>query len=253
MADRLKVAIEAARLGAKVGLKYFAKNLHYKIKSDNSPVTKADVESEEVIKKYILSYFPNDKFIGEESGGSLNQKEFWLVDPLDSTYNFIRQIPFWSVYIAFVKNKEVVIGVSFIPLLDELLFAEKDKGAFKNNNQKIHVSKISEVKNSYFNHSTLYKTVDKLPGFINLGRKAFKMRGFGDNLGFHLVATGKTEGMIDADNEPWDIAAIKLIIEEAGGKLTNFNGEDWTFKNHDIIATNGLVHDEVLRIIHNDK
>lgn len=248
MSNELKVAIEAAKAGAKAALKYFKTNPSFELKPDNSPVTKADKESENVIRKYISNVFPKANFLGEEGGGSLEQKEVWLIDPLDGTKNFIRGLPFWGIEISLVRDNKIIVGVSFAPSINELLFAERGGGAHCNN-KRIFVSKVNRLSDAFLNHGTLSYFGHRLSGFLKLASSTFRQRGFGDLYGYHLVAQGKADIMMDAGNKPWDIAAIKVIVEEAGGKVTNFKGEEWQLVDTTAVATNGLLHDEVIRIL----
>lgn len=250
MSDKLQTAILAAKAGAQEALKYFNKNPQITIKPDNTPVTEGDENSEAAIIKTIKEKFPDAKFLGEESGGDKNEKELWVIDPIDGTKNFIRGLPFWGILIAYVVDNKPVIGVSYLPIFDELLAAEVGFGTTRNG-EKIHVSGINAVKDAYINHGTLStKYYDgNLQNMIDLCALAFHERGFGDCYGYNLVARGKADIMFDAQNGPWDIAPFKVIIEEAGGKLTNFAGKEWTLADPDALATNGLLHDEVVALV----
>lgn len=248
MSDELKIAVEAAKKGAEVALKYFDKPLNVEFKEDESPVTIADRETEQVIKETILKSFPGAQFLAEETKGLPSSNSFWVIDPIDATHNYVRGIPLWGILIAYVENNVTKVGVSYVPVLKDLMYAEKGKGAFAND-KPIHVSKINLVSKSFISFGSL-KYFDNLrPGFDELAKKAAKMRGFGDLYSFHLVAQGKIECMIDGGNEPWDIVPLKLIVEEAGGMFTNHKGEDWTYQSTDSIATNGLVHDAIIQLL----
>lgn len=247
--NRLDIAIEAAKKGANHALTYYRQNVKVDLKADLTPVTIADRESEEIIKKYILEKDPQAKFVGEESGGDIHQDSFWLIDPIDGTIFFTRDIPFWGTLVTYIENGQATVGVSYIPLLDELLYAQKSKGAFLNGKQA-HVSSISNIAESFFTHGSVHRFVGKLPGFISLGKKAHKMKGISESYQYHLLASGRSEGAFDGNASPWDIAGMKLIIEEAGGKVTDFYGNPWTIEHKDAIMTNGKIHEEVLRIVH---
>lgn len=248
MSSELKVAIKAAKEGAKQALIYFDKNPKVVLKPDRSPVTEADKTAEEVIKRVLMSNFPGAKFLGEEHGGKISQDKFWTIDPIDGTANFIRGLPFWGVEIALVESKKPILGVSFGPVISELIYAEKGKGAYLNN-KRISVSKIDKLADAFLNHGTLRYYENKLNNLLNLTSVVGRQRGFGDFYGYHLVAQGKADIMLDAKNGPWDIAALKIIIEEAGGRVTNFIGEEWKLTDGDCVATNGLLHDDVIRIL----
>lgn len=248
MSDELKIAIEAAKKGAEAALRYYEKKIAFEVKPDNSPVTKADKEAEDIIKKTIVSHFPNSQFLGEETGGTLDADDSWCIDPIDGTKNFIRGLPFWGIEIAHIIDGKIVLGLSYGPVIDEMLYAEKGKGAFMNG-KPIKVSKIAKLEDAFLNHGTVMFFEEKIPQFLKLLEVMYRERGFGDFYGYHLVAQGKSDIMMDAHNAPWDIAAVKIIIEEAGGRVTNFKGEPWSLNDTNTLATNGLVHDEVIRIL----
>lgn len=251
--NELETAIGATKLAANLALTFYNQpviSFHNK-GIDKDPVTEADIACEKLIKDTILQKFPNAQFMAEESGGELNHNELWVVDPIDGTQNFVRHVPFWGPLIAFVKDSQPVVGVSYLPLLGELLYASLGSGSYCND-ERITVSTVNTIRESFFNHSSLKHIVNRLPGFLELAKEAWRVRGFGDSYGFHLLALGKSESMIDGHMSPWDMAARKIIIEEAGAKVTNFNGEKWSFSDDNCIATNGIIHDEVLRILHKE-
>lgn len=247
--NKLAIAVEAAKLGAHHALTYYQKNIHVDLKKDLTPVTLADKESEEVIKNYIAHHDKDAKFVGEESGGNFKQEHYWLIDPIDGTVFFTRDVPFWGTLITYVEHGQATIGVSYLPLLRELLYAEKGKGAFLNN-KPVHVSKKQTIQQSVFTHGSIHRFIEKVPGFITLGKKAHKLKGISESYQYHLLASGRTEGAFDGNASPWDIAGMKLIVEEAGGKVTDLDGNPWNFKHKDALMTNGLIHEEVLKIIH---
>lgn len=252
MSNELKVAIAAAKAGANAALKYFNRNPKVTIKPDNTPVTQADKDAQQAIMDVINNYFPGSKFLAEETETTRVGGNFWVIDPIDGTKNFIRGLPFWGIEIAFVKNNKIVVGVSFAPSINEMLYAQKGKGAFLNG-QQVHVSKIAKLSKAFLNHGTIIYFQDKIPNFLTLLQQVNRERGFADFYGYHLVATGHADIMIDAKTDPWDDAALKVIIEEAGGKVTNFKGEDWQLSDTTAVATNKLLHDEVIKILNEQK
>lgn len=246
--DILEIAKEAAKIGAQHAQKYFNTNLQVALKEDLTPVTIADKETEEIIKDFILSQEPEAKFVGEEFGGDYGQENYWLIDPIDGTAFFARGIPLWGTLITYMEHGQAVIGVSYIPYFDELLYAQKGKGAFLNGTP-VHVSTRATIQEAFISHGSIHKIVNKVPGFIKLSEQVHKMKGVGDSYGYHLLAQGKIEAKFDGAAEPFDVAGLNLVIEEAGGKVTNFQGEELQLKEHNVLATNGLIHDEVVRII----
>ncbi len=248
MSDELKVAIEAAKIGAKVALSYFNKTLDIVIKPNNSPVTQADKEAEKAIKEVISRSYPSSSFLAEETVKTSLGADFWVIDPIDGTKNFIRNLPFWGVEIAYIKNGEILLGVIYSPCFDELLYAEKGQGAYFNG-KRISVSKITKLNEAFLVHGTVSYFERRIPQFLKLLKNVSRERGYGDFYGYGLVAQGKADIMMDNKNGPWDIAPVKVIIGEAGGKVTNFEGGDWQLTDSTAVATNGLLHDEVIRIL----
>lgn len=248
MSGELKIAIEAARKGAGAALKYFGKKINIEIKPNNTPVTIADREAEEAIKQYILSKLPNAEFVGEESGGDLSKSDFWIIDPIDGTKNYTRGLLLWSVLIAHYKQGKITVGVSNTPLMNEMIYAELGNGAFLNG-EKISVSKTKTIKSSFLSYGDI-STLD-LNAISNLSHMCLSSRGIGDAYSYHLLANGRIDIMIEKENSAWDVAPFKLIIEEAGGKFSTIEGEEWEVTDRSCIATNGLLHDQVIKIYNN--
>ncbi len=247
MSDELKVAIEAAKKGAKVALRYYNKPLEVEFKKDKSVITIADRNSESAIKNCILSHYPSAKFVAEESGGNQKETDFWIIDPIDGTRNFSRNIPEWSVLISLYKNSEFTIGICYFPILNMLIYAETNKGAFCDG-KRINVSSINSLRNSYtaFGSPRHFKDKQLVIDFINASGST---RCIDLSYSAYLLASGKMDALVDAYGKIWDVAPFKVIIEEAGGKLTNLQGKQWTIKDKGYIATNGFLHNQVVEII----
>jgi len=245
--DKLKVAIEAAKVGANIALKYFDTDIEIEVKNDNSLVTIADKESEKEIEKYILSRYPKAKFVGEEFGGKINDDEFWIIDPIDGTRSFSRGVPEWCVMISVSKNKKIVLSVVYFPFKDMLYYAEKGIGAFLNK-KRIMVSKVNDIRKSYLGFGSIkyFKNIDKLFKVIEQSGGA---KSFESTYQSCLIAEGKMDINIDAYGKLWDLAPVKLLIEEAGGKITRFNGGEWSLEGSGAVMTNGILHDEVISIL----
>lgn len=248
MSDELKVAIEAAKRGAEYALKFFGKEIKIYKKNDSSLFTHVDKATEEIIKKTILNEFPDAKFVGEETGGVPTKGKFWTIDPIDGTRYFIRKTPLWSVLISLIVDGKPVIGVSYMPCLDEIIYAEKGKGAFLNG-QKIKVSEISTLKDSMLMLGSLRFFKEKVPISLKLGEACASTRSLVSPYEYHLLASGRCEIILDVYGKIWDIAPFKIIIDEAGGKVTNWNGEPWTINDRGCVATNGILHEEVIKIL----
>lgn len=245
----LRTAIEAAKIGATKALEYFDNNakLDQKTKSDNTPVTIADPATEEVIKKFILSQFPDANIIGEETGGSLKDSTFWVIDPIDGTRSFIRGIPTWGVLISFCKNNQFQIGVCYFPLLDVLIWAEKGQGAFLNGD-RIHVSGIKNLNEAYASTGNI-KHFENKQVILDLADASYVLRCPEATYATYLVVCGKTDALIDMKASLWDFSPFITIATEAGGKITSTKGEPLKLTDKGYIVTNGVLHDEVVRIV----
>lgn len=249
MSNKLKAAIEAAKVGGKRALKYYEKDLEIELKNDRTPVTIADRKSEEVIKSHILKSFPNAKFVGEESGGSTKEDEFWTIDPIDGTRSFSRGIPSWCVLIGYYKNSQFELGVCYYPIFNQTLYAQRNKGAYLNG-KKVHVSKIDSLNKAFLGFGNPRYMEDK-NSLLNLIDLAGSARSWEVTYSNFLLAQGKVDVVLDGYAYLWDVSPFKVIIEEAGGKITRINGDPITIHGKGYLSTNGLLHDEVVKIINN--
>ena len=247
----LQTAIQAARAGEEIIKHYYQSNLRIRIKADRTPVTVADVETEQAIKGILQAAFPEHGFYGEETGKNhLDAEYIWLVDPIDGTKSFVREYPFFSTQIALLKGKELVLGVSNAPLFGELAYAEVDSGAFLNG-EALRVSDIQE-----FAAATLsLGNIETLAGdqrwlaLAKLIRQVNRTRGYGDFYHYHLLAAGKIELVIESDINILDVAALSVIIREAGGQVTDLEGRPLGLNTHSILASNGHLHKPVLGLL----
>jgi histidinol-phosphatase len=248
MSKFLQVAKKAVRKGAEVTLSYYQTNLTIDIKKDRTPVTIADKEAEKVIIQTIREYFPDHGFLGEESGKSGDQSDYlWLIDPIDGTKNFIAGIPLWGNLIALMHKGEVILGVSYVPLMKELLWAEKGKGAFLNNEQ-VHVSDKKSLDQSMVSFGSLQPFEEKGwgKGIDSLIHACKRHRSFGDLWPYHLLASGKLEIVVEAAIKVVDVAPFVCIIKEAGGETSDLNGNPLDTSVSSFIATNGKTHKKAL-------
>ncbi len=245
----METGILAAKLAGEVIMKYYSGDVRVELKGDETPVTAADREAEKVITKTIKSRFPEHSIMGEEFGSSAGDSEYtWIIDPVDGTKNYIRKIPMFATQIALMKNDELILGISNAPAMNELLYAERGMGAYFNN-QKIHVSARKNLSESFMSFGGInhFRKLNLTPGLLELAGVTYSNRGFGDFWGYHLLAQGKIEIMIEADIKIWDIAALAVIIEEAGGKFTDLSGNAVSVNIKTAAASNGLLHEEVLK------
>jgi histidinol-phosphatase len=250
MSDELKVTIEAAKRGANYANTFFGKEILFSKKSDNTIFTKVDEATEKIIKNTILIKFPDAKFVGEETGGVPNNGKFWTIDPIDGTRYFARDIPLWSTLISLVVNGKPVIGVSNAPALKELIYAEKGNGTFLNE-KKVVVSNISEINNSLLMLGSLRFFKEKITIPLKLMNATDSTRSIVSPYALHLLSSGRCEIFFDIYGKIWDISPFKVIVEEAGGKMTNWKGKDWTINDRGCVATNRLLHNKVIEIINN--
>jgi len=246
----LLVAIEAARKAEEIIMKYYSDDLPSQKKSDQSPVTIADTRAEKIIIKTIKNSYPDHAFFGEELGSdNVDSKYQWIIDPIDGTRNYARKIPLFATQIALLEDGEIIPGVSNAPAMNEMIFAEKGKGAYMQK-KSIKVSNIQTLTDSYlcFGGIKYFNKHDQLKHFIKLVENTNGQRGIGDFWCYHLLAQGKIDIIIEAETKIWDIAALKIIVEEAGGKVTDINGHTITKDSTSIIATNKHLHNQVLKI-----
>jgi len=249
MDRRLEVAVAAAKAAGEVALRYFRTGLTVEYKGDCSPVTRADRECEQRIIEVLHAAFPEYGVVGEELGERPGAHARWIVDPIDGTKNFIRGIPYFATLIGLEEDGEITAGVIYAPAVDDLLYAQKGQGAFDRSG-RLHVSPITSLRQGLivFGGIDIFRAAGRWDAFERLVRAAGRQRGFGDYFGHTFVARGQAEAMIELDLKPWDLAAIKIIIEEAGGRFTDFTGAA-TIYGGTAIASNGAVHDEILQLL----
>jgi len=249
--DELQTALEAARAAADISRHYYAGNFTVTTKADLTPVTQADVECEQAIRKIILERFPEHGFFGEETGRSNEDSDFlWLVDPIDGTKGFVRQYPFFSTQIALMHKGEIVLGVSSGTMMDELAWAEKGKGAWLNG-ERLAISTISDPDRAAVSTGNL-KSLAMGSGWSDLGEivsRADRIRGYGDFYHYHLLAAGKIEAVIESDVNILDIAALSIIVTEAGGAFTDLNGEAVKLEIRSVLAANPKLHEQYLALL----
>ena len=247
----IKTAIEATRSAGELAYRYFktqsaSRRITYK--PDNSPVTRADIEAEKLARKIISKKFPDHGIIGEEFGKTKPDAKYqWVIDPVDGTKDFVRKIPFWSTLLAVLENGKPIIGISFFPAIDEFFIAQKGKGTFLNN-KKTNVSRVSNIKLAFVTHGSInrFEKFQKLKGLVQLCQTVQGRRNYGD-LGFSLLLKGHVDAVLET-GEIQDFAAPSLLVQEAGGKFTDFSGK-FSLTSGNGIATNGLLHNQVLKIL----
>lgn len=237
----LEVALEAVRAGEDVIRHYYSNNVTVTMKQDYTPVTVADVETEQKIKEVITDKFPDHGFYGEETGQSnLDAEYVWLIDPIDGTKSFVREYPFFSTQIALMHCGEIIVGVSNGMMFDECAWASKGEGAYLND-QPIRVSDISEFRDASLstgNIASLAVDANKWAGLGSLAQQVNRTRGYGDFYHYHLLASGKIEIVVESDVNILDIAALSVIVKEAGGVFTDLNGQSPGLETCSVLAAN---------------
>jgi histidinol-phosphatase len=219
------------------------------MKADRTPVTQADREAEQAIVGILRDRFPDVGVLGEEFGAQGSAERRWIIDPIDGTKNFVRGIPIWATLIALEDAGQVVAGVIHNPATGDLYTARRGGGA-RHNGARIGVSDLAELGRSSMIHAglKLLREVGAWDGFLRLVDATDRQRGFGDYAGYALVAAGKAEIYVEADLKPWDLAPCKILVEEAGGRFTDFEGRP-TIYTGTAVATNGRLHDAVLGLL----
>jgi len=248
--NRYEVALDAANNAGKLAKRYFDDTFTIEWKADQSPVTAADRESEMLLRQLLLDAFPQDGFLGEEYGDTPGTSGFrWIIDPIDGTRNFVRGIPIWATLVGLEYKDEQIMGIAVIPAMAQTYRALRGDGAFRND-RPIKVSNVDKMGDAMLMYSSLsyFIKAGRQDQFLELTKRTQKQRGFGDFYGFVLVAQGSGEIMVEHGVHAWDVAAIKPIVEEAGGRFSTWDGTP-SIHRPDVLVTNGKLHDEVLAIL----
>ena len=258
---RLALANEIAVAAGKLTLNYFRTDRFEVIrKGDGSPLTVADQEAETYLRKEISDAFPDDAIVGEEFGRKEGDSGYcWILDPIDGTKSFISGVPLYGTMVGIEKvdsgqgKRESVIGSVYLPGLDEGIYASRGAGAWHFSGSetavRTHVSKTSNLADSVLVTSEVetFAERDAADAYQRLAESAYISRTWGDVFGYLLVATGRVEVMIDPILNVWDAAAVQPIIEEAGGRFTDWSGQS-RIDAGEAIGSNGLVHEAVLAL-----
>ena len=248
MSSELKAALEAARAAAEVIRGFYQRNVRIDVKADKTPVTEADVRSEEAIRALLMRRFPSFGFYGEETGMSdMDAESVWLVDPIDGTKSFVRECPFFSTQIALMRGGRFVLGVSCAPAYNELAWAERGGGAFLDG-KPMRVSQVDSLTGAIVSTGNL-KTLAASDAWGRLGELIGginRIRGYGDFVHYHLLARGALDLVIESDVNILDIAALTVIVEEAGGQFTDLRGAPVALDTTSVLASNGRLHRALL-------
>jgi len=248
-----KVAVRTALESGRIIKRSVGKVTKVAYKGRDNIVTDVDKRSEDLIIRRITSSFPNHSILSEESSPRIKDSPYrWIIDPLDGTTNFAHAFPFFCVSIGLEFNGEIVLGVIYDPMRDELFMAEKGKGALLNG-KKIRVSRVKDLSTGFLATGFSYGINSKdrnIKYFKDLLVMTQAIRRAGSAaLDLCYVACARFDGFWEMNLHPWDSAAGYLVVSEAGGVVTRFNGTAYTPYDNDILATNGLLHDQMIKIL----
>jgi len=251
----LNFAIQTAKGAGTILMEHFGKIASYEHKS--TPIdllTIADTQSEAFILNEIKSTFSDHHIIAEESASDVNNSDYrWVIDPLDGTTNFVHCLPIFAVSIGLQYKNETITGVVYNPAADKCFWAEKNKGAFING-EAIHTTSINTLSNSLLVTGFPYIHDDRWSKGFELFKSMYSktqgVRRLGAaSLDFCFVAMGRFEGFWEFGLQPWDVCAGGLIVQEAGGKVTDWDDSPMPFSGNRVLATNGHIHGEMLEVL----
>jgi len=246
--DILAVAVDAARAGGACTLRHFNVGTAVEWKADHTPVTAADRESEAAIRKVIGRAFPDHAILGEEEGESAGTAPYrWIVDPLDGTRTFVRGVPLYGTLIGVEREGDPVVGVVYLPALDELVAAAHGEGCTWNG-RPCRVSAVSRMTDALVATTDERVARARSGAYDRLVADVALTRTWADCYAYVLVATGRAEVAVDPMMNVWDCAALLPIVEEAGGRFTDWKGRR-TIRGNEAVATNGVLHAAVLDVL----
>ncbi|WP_273888944.1 inositol monophosphatase family protein [Rubrobacter naiadicus] len=255
MADELEASIETARAAGEVLRAGFGRGGKVRYKGEVDLVTETDEESERLIKEALLGAFPTYGMLAEESGQTAGEDEArWIVDPLDGTINFAHDLPIFAVSIALQRGDDLVLGVVYDPMRDELFTARRGEGAFLNG-KPITPTKTGELIHALlatgfpYDRSELPEALELFGRFASRTRSIRRLGSAAIDLCY--VACGRLDGYYERGVWPWDVAAGALILEEAGGRVTDYRGDPPDMEDREILASNGPLHQGMLEVISN--
>ena len=242
----LVFANELADEAARIAMSYFRGTFDVREKVDKSPVTEADLAIEKMVRQGLKERFPDDAVLGEEAGLEGSGARRWIVDPIDGTRNFADGIQVWATLIALAVDDVPVLGIVSAPALGERYEAARGTGAWMNGDP-IRVSRADRLDRAFVMYAGTADWIDGpyREGYLDLIRAARRDRGFGDFWGHMLVARGAADVMLEPELATWDWAALWVVVEEAGGRVSTFDGEPLAHGSS-VLATNGVLHDEIV-------
>ena len=252
MASYLETAVDIARESGAMLADFFARRIPYELKGENDLVTEADRASERLVIERLTKHYPTHAIVAEEGGGHDSTSGFrWYVDPLDGTTNFAHSFPCFNVTLALEHEGELIAGVIFDPINEELFTAERGAGAFLNGN-RIHVSKVPKLEGALvatgFPSRKRHQSIN-IHFYHQLGMATHGVRRCGSAaIDLAFVACGRLDAFWEFGLNPWDMAAGRLLVAEAGGKFSGMHGEPHQLRGPDLLVDNGLIHEEILEL-----
>ncbi|MCJ1678049.1 histidinol-phosphatase [Streptomyces sp. APSN-46.1] len=259
--DDLRLALELADAADSATMQRFrALDLKVETKPDMTPVSEADQAAEEIIRAGILAARPDDAILGEEYGLKGTGPRRWVVDPIDGTKNYVRGVPVWATLISLMAQGadgvfHPVVGVVSAPALGRRWWAAQGGGAYAGGAlgetagepTALGVSKVATLGDASFSYSSLsgWEEQGRLPGFLNLTRACWRTRAYGDFWPYMMVAEGSLDLCAEPELNLWDMAAIAVVVQEAGGRFTSLDGAEGVHGGN-AAASNGLLHEEML-------
>lgn len=254
MKSFLEIAKQAALASGQIQMENLLKEKQIEFKGEINLVTHVDKLCEKEIISIIQGAFPTHDILAEEGGGNRHNSDYrWVIDPIDGTTNYAHAYPLFSTSIGLEYKGEIILGVVYEPNLKEMFIAEKGSGAFCNE-QKLSVSKVNKLKQSLLSTGFAYNILEtgenNIAQFEKFLMAAQAVRRDGvASTDLCYVAMGRFDGFWELGLQPWDVAAGLLIIEEAGGRVTNYQGQRFSIYEKQILASNHLLHEEMLKIL----
>lgn len=251
-ADDLALALELADLADAISTeRYRSADLHVSLKPDRSHVTDADQAVERAIRERVAAARPDDTFYGEEYGHDAPSHRQWVVDPIDGTANFLRGVPVWAALVSLVVDGVPVVGVVSAPALGRRWWATQGGGAFSTEHEgPLRVSVVRDLADASLSFNGLEYWIDagRLPQLLELTGRVWRTRAYGDFWSYMLVAEGALDIAGEFDLQPYDMAAVAVVVEEAGGRFSSADGQPGPWHGS-AMATNGLLHESVLEVV----
>jgi len=257
--DILSFALDLADEADRISMTYYRGELGTTEKADGSLVTLADKAVEARLREMLAQHFPEHSILGEEEGYTANAagetgSGRWILDPIDGTHGFARGVPIWAALIAYEQDGVVQVGVASAPALGSRWWAARGLGAYRGRTaggragERIHVSEVSQIAESQVLNGSMKYALQRWPNAQAVNDLAWRERGYGDFWAHCLVAEGAAEAMYENGPTAWDLAALQVIVEEAGGRLTDDQGQAVIDAGH-AVTSNGRVHNELLGLL----